>query len=181
MFGDTWLETSAGRYREFEDLADASLRATCRSLGLDLSNDDRAALVGAYSTLDVWPDVKPALARLRGAGIRLGFLSNLGETLLRTNMRNAGITDDFELVSSTDRVKRFKPSPLAYQMAIDGFKLLKAEIGFVAFGGWDAVGATWFGYRTAWINRLDAADEQLDAQPAIVTKGIEGALMLAGL
>ncbi len=88
-------------------------------------------------------------------------------------MRRADIESDLEPPLSIDRVRRFKPAPEAYQMAIDGLGLRKRSIGFAAFAGWDAAGATWFGYRTAWINRLAAPAERLDATPAIVSRGIE--------
>ena len=181
LFGYTWLNTSAGRYVGFEELADASLRFAANSLGLALPDGLRGELVGAYSKLDIWPDVRPALARLRGAGIRLIFLSNLSEAMLNSNMDNAGIRSYFEATLSTDRVKQYKPAPKAYQMAIDVLGLPKKQIGFAAFGGWDALGATWFGYRTAWINRTRQAPETLDMQPAIMTGNIDGVLALAGL
>ena len=31
--------------------------------------------------------------------------------------------------------------------------------------GWDAIGATWYGYTTLWVNRAGAPLEQLDTQP----------------
>ncbi len=181
LFGYTWLVTSAGRYQSFEALADSSLRVTAGNLGLTLSDEARSALISGFSQLEIWPDVKPALSRLKAAGLRLAFLSNLGEAALRSNMRNAGIEEAFEAVLSTDRVRAFKPAPVAYQMAIEAFGLPKERIGFAAFGGWDAIGATWFGYRTAWINRTGAPAEMLDAKPEIVSPGIEGVLALAGL
>jgi 2-haloacid dehalogenase len=138
-------------------------------------------LVDQFDQLDVWPDVKPALARLRTAGVRLVFLSNLSEATLRANMKRNRIADLFESPLSTDRVRRFKPAPQAYRMAIEALRLPREQIGFAAFGGWDAVGATWFGYRTAWVNRAGAPAEPLDAQPAVTSRGIESVLALAGL
>jgi 2-haloacid dehalogenase len=181
LFGYTWLSTAARRYQEFARLADAALNVSAESLGIALRAKDRAQLVAAYAELDPWPDVKPALARLKKAGVRLVILSNLGETTLRANLDRAGMDHLFEAVLSTDRVRQFKPSPDAYQMAMDAFGLPKADIGFAAFAGWDAVGASWFGYRTAWINRASAPPEDLDGRAAIVSPDISGALALAGL
>ena len=42
----------------------------------------------------------------------------------------------------------------------------------------DAAGATWFGYRTAWINRSRALPEQAHARPVIVSEGMDGVLAL---
>jgi 2-haloacid dehalogenase len=37
----------------------------------------------------------------------------------------------------------------------------REQILFVAFAGWDAAGAKWFGYPTFWLNRAGAPSEQL--------------------
>jgi 2-haloacid dehalogenase len=39
-------------------------------------------------------------------------------------------------------------------------------VAFAAFGGWDAVGAHWFGLRTFWVNRLGVAPETLAPEVA---------------
>lgn len=180
-FGYGWLESAAGRYLPFAALADAALRYTARTTGIALDEETRGVLVDQFDQLDVWPDVKPALARLRTAGVRLVFLSNLSEATLRANMKRNRIADLFESPLSTDRVRRFKPAPQAYRMAIEALRLPREQIGFAAFGGWDAVGATWFGSRTAWVNRAGAPAEPLDAQPAVTSRGMESVLSLAGL
>jgi 2-haloacid dehalogenase len=69
-------------------------------------------------------------------------------------LRHAGIDDMFEHQISTDAARTFKPDPRAYQLGVDRFGLPRDEIAFAAFGGWDAAGATWFGYPTFWVNRL---------------------------
>jgi 2-haloacid dehalogenase len=181
LFGYSWLYTSARQYAPFDIIADQSLSFAADALQLSLSNDVRSQLVAAYAQLDVWPDVKPALDKLQAAGIRLAFLSNLGEATLRANMDRTGIAPAFDHVLSTDRVRQFKPAPDAYAMAIDAFGVPKDRIGFAAFGGWDAAGAAWFGYRAAWVNRLGVPRERLEPGPAIVAPGMEAVLALAGL
>lgn len=181
LFGYGWLETAAGRYSDFATLADAALRYSAEAIGITLDDTIRRALTGQYDKLDVWPDVKPALEQLRAAGLRLVFLSNLGAAALSANMQRNGIADLFEPPLSTDRVRAFKPARQAYAMAIEALRLPREQIGFAAFGGWDAVGATWFGYRTAWVNRAGAPAEPLDVQPAFTSRGIESVLALAGL
>lgn len=181
LFGYTWLYTSADRYAPFDVVADEALRFSADALAVTLSAAVRTRLVGAYAQLDVWSDVKPALEKLNAAGVRLAFLSNLGEDALRANMARNGITAAFAHVLSTDRVRKFKPAPAAYAMAMDAFDLPKARIGFAAFGGWDAAGAAWFGYRTAWVNRLGVPREPIEPGPAIVAQGMAAVLALAGL
>lgn len=181
LFGYTWLYTAAGQYAGFDALADAALRHSAEALQLTLGDRDRAALVGAYAQLEIWPDVRAALVKLRAAGVRLAFLSNLSEVTLRANMARTGIAELFEQVLSTDRVRQFKPARAAYAMGVEAFGLPRSRIGFAAFGGWDAAGAAWFGYRTAWVNRLGVPREPIEPGPAIVAPGMEAVLALAGI
>lgn len=181
LFGTMWLYTTAGRYAPFEEIADNALRYSAEALGLILTGSVREELVGAYSSLDTWPDVKPTLASLRGAGIRLAFLSNLSDANLRSNMNRNGLTSSFDHVLSTDRVRAFKPSPKAYAMALDAFGLPKSRIGFVGFAGWDTAGAAWFGYPTAWVNRLGAPLEEIGRGPEVVERDMSAVTKIAGL
>jgi len=180
LFDYTWIDTAAGQYQDFEMLSDEALRFAGESLKLDLPDSTRRALVAGYSALKIWPDVEPVLARLKMASIRMTLLSNMTEAMLWSNVRHAGIGQYFESPLSTDRVRQYKPSPVAYDMATNGFGLPKEAIGFAAFGGWDAIGANWFGFRTAWINRLGLPAERLAPIPVIVSTGLEGVLQLIG-
>lgn len=165
LFALSWLETSAGRYSGFEALAHAALTFSAQAMGIDLSDEQKRALVTLYGTLPAWPDTAPTLEALHQNGVRLAFLSNLSADMLQANMRANGLERWMEMPLSTDAVRAFKPSPRAYAMALDHFGLARDEVGFVAFGGWDALGAKWFGYRTAWINRFGVAAETLTPRP----------------
>ena len=43
----------------------------------------------------------------------------------------------------------------------------------LAFAGWDASGAKWFGYETFWVNRLNMPPEALDAHPDAIGKSLD--------
>lgn len=181
LFALSWLETSAGRYSGFEAVADAALAFSAASLHLSVTEAERRDLVTVFAQLPLWPDARPVLETMRRAGLRLAFLSNLSAPMLQAAMRANHLDDLMEPPLSTDRVRAFKPSPRAYAMGPDGFGLPREAIGFVAFGGWDALGATWFGYRTAWINRLGVPAEPLPPAPALTAPDLSAALRLAGL
>ena len=166
IFGYSWLRTSGHHYKDFHSIIDDALAYSADKLKLDLTPENHKKLMDVWLTLGVWPDVKPALQQLKNQGIRLGFLSNMTEDMLRTNAQNSNIEDLFEFYLSTDRAQAFKPDPTAYQMGINAFKLPKENIAFVAFAGWDASGANWFGYPTVWVNRLNAQAENLDTNIA---------------
>jgi 2-haloacid dehalogenase len=181
LFSTSWLYTASHQYSPFGAIAHNSLRYAADGLGLSLSSSDRANLVNAYQRLEAWPDVRPALATLRKAGIRLALLSNLEEAWLEANLARNGLSDSFDHVLSTDRIRAFKPSPKAYAMARAAFGLPKSRIGFVAFAGWDAAGAAWFGYPTAWLNRAGAPLEEIGPGPAYVAPDMSAVMNLAGL
>ena len=73
--------------------------------------------------MKAWPDVRPALSKLRESGIRLAFLSNFSPAMMDANINSAGLTEIFEHKLSTDAVGVYKPHPKAYQMGIEAFSL----------------------------------------------------------
>ncbi|OUR63299.1 haloacid dehalogenase, type II [Colwellia sp. 39_35_sub15_T18] len=173
IFGYTWQRTVAAHYKSFYPIIEDALIFSAESLKLNLLPKEQKQLMNIWLNLKVWPDVKPALQKFKENNIRLGFLSNLTEEMLRINARNSGVEDAFEFYLSTDRVQAYKPSPLAYQMGVEAFGLPKENIAFAAFGGWDAAGAKWFGYPTVWVNRFGVPTERLDIKPDSIGKSID--------
>lgn len=165
QFEYTWLRIAIRHYADFWQVTQDALVFAANKLKLELSVDQRAALLNEFLKLPVWPDVTPALNSLKKSGFRLAFLSNLTPHMLATNIRNAGLDGLFEQVLSTDRVKTYKPDPLGYRLGMDMLRLKREEILFVAFAGWDAAGARLFGYPTFWVNRLRLPVEELGIVP----------------
>jgi 2-haloacid dehalogenase len=172
QFEYQWLRTLGGRYTDFRRTSEDGLRFAARSLGLPLTDDARARLLDAQSTLVPWPDAGGTIRALRAARIRLAFVSNMTERMLEDGAQRAGFRGAFEHVLSTDRVRAAKPDPRAYRMALDAFELRRDQVAFVAFADWDAAGATWFGYPTVWTNRLTLPPDELDAQPALIAHNL---------
>ena len=59
----------------------------------------------------------------------------------------------------------YKTAPQAYALAPQAFGVPAEQILFVSSNGWDACGATWYGFKTFWINRLGHPPEALDVAP----------------
>ena len=179
LFAYTWLYTSAGQYAGFEKLARDAFEAAASAMGRELRQSDLDHIVGGYSALEPWLDVPGALDALRQTGVRLAILSNLPRRALQSSLVGGGIDRYFEHVLSTDEVGRFKPAPAAYALAAARLRLKATSIGFAASAGWDASGATWFGYRTVWVNRGHSMAEAAHQMPDVVSAGMEGVLRLA--
>lgn len=180
LFALTWLETSAGHYSGFAPLADAALRHSAITLGIELTDGLRRDLVDVFANLPVWPDTSDRLKSWRSKGLRLALLSNLSAETLSRNLRNNGLEKLMDAPISTDACRAFKPAPRAYALGMQHFGLPRERIGFVAFGGWDALGARWFGYPTAWINRLGVAAETLDPVPDTTAQDLSAVDRLLG-
>lgn len=159
IFEFQWLHALSGQYVDFEACVAEALDFATATLKVDLSSSEKQAFVGAFSTLKAWDDVDEPLTALAALGIRTGFLSNMTERMLRSNLQRNGLADRFDVVLSTDRVRTFKPDPRAYALGCSSLKVAKSDILFVAFAGWDAAGAKWFGYPTYWVNRTGARPE----------------------
>jgi len=164
QFDYQWLRTLAGRYADFLETTEGSLLFTAKQLQLELSADKQQQLMSAWSNLPVWPDVPDAIYALRKAGLRLAFVSNMTASVLNDGLKRARLEDKFEAVLSTDRIRSYKPDPRAYRMAIDELSLPREEVLFVAFAGWDVVGAKWFGYPTFWLNRQASPAEEFGVE-----------------
>ena len=53
----------------------------------------------------------------------------------------------------------------AYQLGVQATGLAPSQVLFVSCNAWDALAATWFGYRTLWVNRYQLPFEELGTQP----------------
>jgi 2-haloacid dehalogenase len=172
QFEYTWLRTLGGKYVDFWQTTQDALVFAASSIGVSLGSATRDRLMHTYLELEAWPDVRPALEKLRAAGVRFAFLSNFTATMLDAALENSGLGGFFENHLSTDRVRAFKPDRRAYAMALEAFQARPQEIVFCAATGWDAAGAKWFGYRTFWMNRSQQPAEELGVRPDGVGAGM---------
>ncbi len=128
----------------------ASLDATVGSLGVRLSEEERAELVAAWERLPAWPEAVPVLEEVRRRGVLLATLSNGDREMLRRLLETLPVR--FDAVVSTEGGK-FKPHPSAYQRALQQLGMPREQVLHVAGSATDASGATAFGIRTLWVRR----------------------------
>ena len=77
--------------------------------------------------------------------------------MLGIAVRSAGMEGLLDHVISVDAVRKYKTHPEAYALGEQATGLKAANILFVSSNSWDALGATWYGYRTLWVNRYQHA------------------------
>ena len=164
--GYTRLRTLSGRYANFWQVTEDALVFSARKLGLDLTENACKRLMSQYACLSAFPENLGALKELKKLGLPLAILSNGTPDMLDIAVKSAGMNGLFDHILSVEAVKKYKTAPEAYRLGPDAFKLPTREILFVSSNCWDAIGATWFGYTTFWINRGGQPLEELGAQPA---------------
>jgi 2-haloacid dehalogenase len=172
----TRLLTMSGRYRTFWDVTRAGLRFAAARLGLPLDTATEELLMNQYRHLSAFPEGREVLVELKRRGIAAGILSNGDPEMLAVAVRSAGFSELLPHVISVHGVRRFKTDPAAYALGPEALKLPASEILFVSSNGWDAIGATWFGYTTLWINRAGLPLEQLDTQPSRIGTSLRDVL-----
>lgn len=161
----THLRTLSDRYKPFDALTEDALVFSCRRLNLPLDTATRMRLMEQYAELAPFPENLAALRELKALGTPLAILSNGTPAMLAAAVRAAGMDGLFERLLSVDAVRRYKTAAEAYRLGEDAFGLPASRLLFVSSNGWDAAGATWYGYTTFWINRSGAPPEQLDVAP----------------
>ena len=92
-------------------------------------------------------------------------LSNGSPAMLDAVVKSSGLQDLIQTILSVESVGVFKPVPDVYQLAVDHLGVAAPEIIFLSSNSWDAVGATAFGFKVAWINRFDQRPERMPFQP----------------
>ncbi len=161
----TRLLTLGGRYKAFWDVTRDGLRHAAARLKLPLDSTSEERLMNQYRHLSAFPENREVLAALKSRGITTGILSNGDPAMLGIAVRSAGLGDLLDHVLSVDAVRRFKTDPAAYALGTQALHRTAREILFVSSNGWDAIGATWFGYTTLWVNRAGLPLEELDTTP----------------
>ncbi len=172
----TRLCSMSGRYQPFWDLTRAGLRFAAQRLGLALDRAAEERLMNQYRHLSAFPENREVLQALQRRGIRAGILSNGDPQMLAVSIRSAGLQDLLDPVLSAHAVRRFKTDAAVYQLGPDALGLPARRILFVSSNGWDAIGATWFGYTTLWVNRAHAPLEPLGTEPTRIGPNLRAVL-----
>jgi len=161
------VTTSNGgdHYKPFWELTRAGLRYACKRLALDLTPAREEQLMNQYRHLSAFPENKEVLATLKAKGVVTGILSNGDPGMLGVAVRSAGLDGLLDHVLSVDSVRKYKTHPDAYALGTAATGLDARQIVFVSCNGWDALAATWYGFRTLWVNRYQLPFEELGTQP----------------
>lgn len=150
-------------------------RALIYTLGLNgvqASAEEVRTFMGAWQELSPFPEVLPALGRLKGQ-YRLVVLSNGDPDFLDHLVRNR-VRWDFEAVISASSVGVFKPHPAVYRRAAGMLGLELGECMMVSANSFDVVGARACGYKAAFVNRYGLPYEDSLYRPHVTVQDFTG-------
>ena len=160
------VSMSAGdRYQPFWALTRAGLRHAAAKLGLALPAEAEERLMNQYRHLSAFAENHGVLTELARRGVATGILSNGDPDMLAVAVKSAGFEPLLRHVISVHPARTYKTAPAAYALGTAALGLPAREVLFVSSNAWDALGATWFGYTTLWVNRAGAPAEALGPPP----------------
>lgn len=137
-------------YRLYKDILVETAARVAHAFGWDFAYERATFLVNSLRDWKPFADTNPALERLRGAGYRLGILSNIDNDLLAATRRH--FTVDFDIIVTAEQVHSYKPAPGHWQAArerIGNARWLHAAQSNVH----DIVPTNALGIPNAWVNR----------------------------
>lgn len=161
----TRLRTMCDQYADFWQVTQDALDFTAAFHGFRLAPEQRDALMNQYARLTAFEENATALTRLKEAELPLAILSNGTPAMLDSALNSSGLSEYFDHVLSVDDVRRFKTAPEAYRLGPQALGCDAGEILFVSSNCWDICGATWYGYKTIWLNRYNQPMERLGVTP----------------
>ena len=172
----TRLTSMSGQYKPFWELTRAGLRFAALRLGLAMDAGAEDRLMNQYRHLSSFPENREVLAELKSRGIPAGILSNGDPEMLGVAVKSAGFSGLLAHVISVHPLRKFKTDPATYALGTQAMNLPAKDILFVSSNGWDAIGATWAGYTTLWVNRAGGPLEQLDTDPTRIGTSLRDVL-----
>lgn len=163
-------------YLSFWEITRVSLQYALQRLKLDSTDANVDALMQQYAQLTAFPENIGVLQALKAQGIATAILSNGSRDMLDSAVASAGMSDLLDHVISIETIRRFKTSPESYGLVQQLIPVKTEEILFVSSNAWDALGATWFGFTTLWINRQGLPYEAIGPRPSYTGADLREAL-----
>ena len=152
-------------FRPFWELTRLSLEYTLERLKLERESGQVENLMQQYAHLSPFTENLAVLQKIKDMGLTTAILSNGSVDMLTSAVKSAGMEDVLDHLISVDSIRLFKTSPESYGLVQQAIPVNKDEVLFVSSNAWDALGATWFGFTTHWVNRQGLPFEALSPRP----------------
>ncbi|TNC48968.1 haloacid dehalogenase type II [Rubellimicrobium rubrum] len=175
----TWLRAVAGHHADFAQVTADALDWTLARAGLS-DPDLRARLLDLYGRLPPYPEARAAVEAVAARGLPCAILTNATPAMVTGLLDASGLGPLFGEVLTVEEAGVFKPHPSVYALVTAHYGVAPDEVLFASANGWDAAGASGFGFQTAWINREGAPTDRLWAKPWRELSSLRGIAGLIG-
>lgn len=145
------------QYHNFGEIGKAAFQMTEQVLERKVSDQEAREILQMIRRLPPHPDIPEGLEMLKKAGYKMVALTNSTGEVVKEQMINAGLTENFEALMSIDEIRKYKPAPEPYQTVVNRFKIQAHEAMLIAAHGWDVAGALHAGLQAAFISRQGQA------------------------
>jgi 2-haloalkanoic acid dehalogenase type II len=117
--------------------------------------------VAAWHSMSAWPDVGPAIEKLKDEGYEV-YVSANGTTRLQLDLcKSSGLI--FNMLFSSELLGAYKPAQQNYLRTLDLVKVKPEESVMVAAHNWDNQGGKEIGMKTVYIHRwTDDINEDME-------------------
>lgn len=165
--------TLTGSFVDFAALGKNALEVLAGRRDLMLGSEEKIELLQSLRQLPAFPDVAPALERLRAANFQLAVLTNSRCQAAEDALRRAGLRDFFTRVLSAEMAQRYKPAPEVYRLAARELNIEPASLLLVAAHSWDTTGAIRAGCEAAFLQRPQQVLDPLAPRPRFIARDLE--------
>jgi 2-haloacid dehalogenase len=165
-FENSMIDALLGReHTPYREIGHRSVAWVLERAGIPYTMDEVRHLVAQIETLQPFPEVPEALARLK-ARFKIVVLSNGDPDMLEAAKRHHGIP--FDAIISVAVANAFKPHVATYTRAAEILGVPMRDVLFVANHAFDCIGAKSAGMRTVFVDRRRRPFGATPHQPDLV-------------
>jgi 2-haloacid dehalogenase len=151
-------EVQRGRAISYRDVLTETLQKVAHREGLDLAEEERAALAESLPSWPPFPEVPASLAELRERGWRIAILSNTDPDLLDASLELIGVPVDLRVTAA--EAGSYKPAHGHWERFFAQSRADRARYAHVAASVFhDLRPAAELGLPAVWINRLHESSD----------------------
>lgn len=161
------VDNVTNQYHNFGEIGKAAFQMTGQILERKVSDKDVQETLQMIRQLPPHPDIPEGLDMLKKAGYKMIALTNSTGEVVKEQMKNAGLTENFEALLSIDEFRKYKPSLEVYKTVVHKFGIQPHEAMMIAAHGWDVTGALQAGLQAAFIARKGKALYPLAPEPQL--------------
>jgi len=153
MLFHSLVDTVTSNYHDFGTIGAACMQMVAEGHGIKLDKAKAKKAMAAMKTIPVWPDVPPALKKLKESGFRLYTFTNSAAPVIESQVKHNEIEQYFDGRLTTEGLNLYKPHTRSYHWAANEVGVPIGNCMLLAAHGWDVTGATLAGMRAAFMKR----------------------------